>query len=174
MDRRKFTHGCLIGILTIIGGCINRSGEHQEQGSTETTSKKDYCAGIYTKDDPHDPHDELTIFQFPEYVNMYDEVLIIEYSELDPESQQAIDAASSSNGTFIECINSGSKIKSLFSEIEEKWEASNDDFNDNTYLFYENAYYGLTIIEEGDTILIDSIPCTDESCPATPTPPSSD
>ncbi|WP_436927065.1 hypothetical protein [Halosimplex amylolyticum] len=173
MKRRNFLHlGCIVA-LPFLSGCNNTSETPaDDSGTSPTVSEKEKCSKTSTKEDPREPYDELSIFQVPNYVSEYETVAIIGYNELDSGAQRAIDQALSTNKTYVDCINDGTEVKKLFNNIEQVWGPSADDLYDSTYISYDDNHYAIRIVQEGDNVKVDSIPCTEESCPATPTPPS--
>ena len=170
MDRRSFLCLFVSLIVTPFSGCrenVNRNSE-----VTSTISKEEECLNTYTKDEPREPYNKLSLFRVPKYVNEYDNSAVIKYQDLDPAAQRAVDQALNLEDSYIECISDGSSIIKLYKQIEAKWGQSNEAARDHTYIFHDDQYYAIHLVKEGDNVLIDSIRCTEDSCPKTPTDPS--
>jgi len=141
--------------------------------STDSATVLGVCANeSTTRTGPAAPYDTVTLYQVPDYVSEYADTVIVSYDELDSAPQTAVRRALTANGTYRQCTEglAQTDVMALFSAIEERWTETGTESFDQTYLHYEGRYYAIGIIQEGDHVRVDSVPCTEHECPTTPTP----
>lgn len=162
MNRRQVLHRAgAIGVVSL-AGCVG--GDDQNP-----------CPGIsFSNDGPQKPYDSLQLHPMPEYVTEYSDSVVIQYRELGAAAQRAVQQAISSDEPYRQCTEGRDQtdVMALFSHIERRWQQADRSPHDHTYLQYEGDVFGITLVQEGDFIRVNSIPCTSEACPTTPTPPA--
>lgn len=172
MNRRRILQRAAAIGLVSTAGCI---GDGISRGATETgTPDQDSCEDE-TATGPGSVYDSLNLYELPDYVTGYEESVLIRYDNLSSAAQDAVQGALATDGTYEACSRGQEQttIRALFARIERRWEDVGRDAIRHTYLVYQGKYYGITLVQEGDFIRVDSIPCTSDECPTTPTPPSS-
>lgn len=175
MNRRQVLQLAASTIAVSLAGCAGDIEPTETASSPESAGDADgeTCEGDTPTGGPQSPYDTLMLYQMPEYVTRYSETVIVKYSELGAAAQRAVQQALAIDGAYRECSRGPEQtgVMALFSSIERRWEQTDGSSFRHTYLQYEDDYYGITLVQEGDFIRIQSIPCTAEACPTTPTPP---
>lgn len=169
--------------MTAATGPISLAGCTGDTGPTATASPpgggddddQNPCPGdTPTPDGPQKPYDSLSLHRMPGYVSAYPESVIVQYRAAGAAAQRAVQQALTSEGTYHQCTSGRDRtdVMALFSHIERRWQQAGGSSFEHTYLHYEEGYYGIVLVQEGDFVRVDSIPCTSEACPTTPTPPA--
>lgn len=171
MKRRQFVQRTATVGLVSISGCIGDRAPGESVG--DSNGERDECENT-TAAGPGGLHDSLTLYQLPEYVEEYSGSVVVRYDDLGDASKTAVRRALSADGAYRECTRGTDRtsIKALAAHIEHRWEAVGREAFQQTYLHYQGSYYGIALVQEGDFVRVDSIPCRQEECPTTPTPPS--
>lgn len=174
MNRRQFLTVAVSAGIFSFAGCAGDAESTVTPSHGVGDADQDSCANsTATRAGPQLPYDSLTLHQMPEYVTEYPESVIVQYQQLESAAQRAVQRALASDGAYRECTNGREQtdVMTLFSHIERRWEETGSESFDHTYLHSEGEYYGITLVQEGDFIRVESIHCTEEACPTTPTPP---
>lgn len=170
MKRRQFVgRAATIGVVSI-SGCIGNSAPRGSEGASK--QEGDECESA-TAAGPGSLYDSVTLHRVPEYVEEYSESVIVQYDELDEPSENAVQRALSADDSYEECTRGKDQtnVESFAAHIEGRWEAVGREAFQHTYLHYRGTYYAIRLVQEGDFIRVDSVPCTGEECPTTPIPP---
>ena len=171
MNRRQFLAVAASAAPVGVAGCagVSDSGSTQQDGSGGSGG----CAGAASTDGPQSPFDYLALHPVPAYVTEYADSVVVRFRDLDDAAKRAVRRALENDGEYRECAagEETTDVMALFSHVERRWETTGESY-DHTYLRHDDDYYALNIVQEGDFIRVKSIPCTDEACPGTPTPPS--
>lgn len=176
MNRRRFLRVAGATGAACLAGCTGHAGPTVTVDSSASAddAEGDDCATTTSAGGPQSSYDALTLHRMPDYVTEYSGSVIVEYGELGTAAQRAVQRALDADGTYRQCTDGGERtdVMALFSHIERRWGQAGGESFEHTYLRYEGTYYGITLVQEGDFVRVQSIPCTAEACPATPTPPS--
>lgn len=177
VNRRRFLQATASAGMVVCAGCAERTVPtapvSPSRGGDET--ERDSCANdTPTPEGPQSPYDSLTLHGMPGYVRAYSDSVIVRYRDLGSAARNAVQQALASDGAYRQCISGDERtdVMALFSHIEDRWSRTGGESYDHTYLRYEGEYYGITLVQEGDFVRLDSIPYSTEERPATPTPPS--
>lgn len=171
MHRRTFLRAAAAAGASALAGCA------ADGGKTSTGSPSDsetpVCPHVTTHEGPHAPYDTLSLHPMPDYVTEYPKTVVVEYQSLGAAARRAVERALASDDAYRECGGDGqTDVMALFSHVERRWAEVGREAFRHTYLHRDGVHYGITLVQEGDFIRINSIPCTEEACPTTPTPPS--
>jgi hypothetical protein len=176
MKRRQLVRRAATIGAGSVSGCIGNSAPRGSEGASEQEEKQeqepDECESA-TAAGPGSLYDSVTLYRVPEYVEEYSESVVVGYDELDEPSRNAVERALSADDTYKECTlgTDQTNVKSFAAHIEGRREAVGREAFQHTYLHYRGTYYAIRLVQEGDFIRVDSVPCTGEECPTTPTPP---
>lgn len=172
MNRRRLLQRAATIGLVATAGCVS----DDTAGKTTPTDPPDQdgCAAE-TAAGPGSVYDSLTLHELPAYVTEYEATVLIQYDSLDAAATDAVRQALATDGAYKECSRgqTPTTIRALFAHIDRRWEDVGREAIRNTYLIHQGRYYGISLVQEGDFIRVDSIPCTAAACPTTPTPPPS-
>ena len=176
MYRRRFLQLAAPTGAALAAGCagVGSPGRVSDFTDSSNGAKIADCNGdTPTQGGPQSPYDSLTLHQMPGYVTEYAESVIVDYQKLSPVAQHAVHQALNGDEPYRQCSvgQEQTGVMAVFSRIERRWEAAGGESYDHTYLHYEGRYYGITLVQEGDFVRVESIPCTADACPTTPTPP---
>lgn len=131
--------------------------------------RRRYCPRVTTHEGPQAPYDALSLYPMPAYVTEYSETVVVESQALGSAARRAVQQARASDGPYRECGGGEqTDVMALFAHVKRRWEEAGREAFRHTYLHHEDDYYGITLVQEGDFIRVDSIPCGSEACPATP------
>ena len=175
MNRRRALRRIVTAGTLGFAGCVGAADRTGTAGSSDGDDTDDGspCQGA-TSDHggPQRPYDSLLLHRVPAYVTEYADSVIVRYRELDAAARRAVGRAVGSDDPYRQCTEDRERtdVMALFAHVERRWQQTARSPHDHTYLRYEGEYHGITIVQEGDFIRVDSIPCTQEACPTTPTP----
>lgn len=175
MNRRVLLRVVASAGAVSLAGCTGASDPSATASPSDTTdddTRPDCPGDTPTPEGPQGPYDSLLLYEVPGYVTEYDETVVVEYRRVGTAGRRAVDRALGTDGPYYECAGGSepSDVMAFFAAVDARW-AETGESHAHTYLHHDGAYYGITLVQEGDFVRVQSVPCTAEACPTTPTPP---